>query len=1119
MTARRFSSAVAVLLFGSFRLIAQTVVTSVTGVVTDPSGAAVPQAKVTLKSLDRSTQREAVTNDSGTYVLSSVQPGRYSLSVVGPGFQRFTVPVLEVLVNQPVTINAELVMGKSSQTVEVAAQAAHLDQEDATIGTVVQSREIVQLPLNGRQFSQLILLAPGAAPIQSGQQSVFTISIGGGGISPAVNGMRPQMNNFTIDGVDNNMRFTNTFATSPPPDAIQEFKVEGHQSDPQASFAAGSNVNLVTRAGTNTLHGSAWEFLRNDKLAAQNFLDNAFKNPKLPYRQNQYGFAFGGPVLIPKLVSARKSKTYFFTYYEGYKSRRSSTTTATVPDQGFRNGDFSSLLGNQVGTDALGNPVRAGQIYDPLTTQVCASCPSGYVRTPFDGNKIPQSRINPLALAYLNAIYPTPNTTGTPNLVLAQSRRQDADQFGARGDHNFSDSQRLYGRFSWYHAEQQGPGVLPLNGFTNINSGFNIVGHYTWVFNPTFLADFQVGYNRATIPERNNLQGSSFQQAVGGNLAVPVPGGYVPVDQVLTGSKFNSATWVYYDLANPDYSYQYNVDFKKVVSNHSLGFGFRFMRWRHVVGSQGNASITYSPNTTNQPGFTRTGEAFASYLLGLPTTTAYGYANLFQIYGNISIVYFGDSWKVNRRLTLNYGLQYVYATPPVAAGNTISLFDYSTALTRPNASDFSFAYIWAAKNPITGAPPNAKRPSILAPDKNNFAPRISMAYSLAKNTVIRSGFGIFYDYNTNLVQNGIRVAFNNWPYSLGQQISGQNITTLGPANPIISLDNPFVKATPTPPAPRNTIDRFNRDPYALEWNFGVQQLLPGNMVLELDYVGSGGRKLPINVQDNIAPLGPGPINARRPLPNGGSFFEVKDIGNSSYHSLQSKLEKRFSGGLTFRNSYTWSKSLDLQSDPNTADVDYVYNLRSSRGPSDYDLTHIEVFSSVYELPFGKGRKYGSNMSGLVNQILGGWELTGIFSAHTGRAYFISTGQDSENTGNLLAGSIERADQVSNPSPPGFQQTRTAWFDTKAFRTPAFGTMGNLGRNALRGPASYNVDTMLGKRFPFGDRMGVEFRAEFFNLLNHTNFGQPTTALTSPLFGQILSAGPARDIQLALKFYW
>ena len=764
--------------------------------------------------------------------------------------------------------------------------------------------------------------------------------------------------------------------------------------------------------------------------------------------------------------------------------------------------------------------MRAGQIYDPLTTQICASCPSGYVRTPFPGNIIPQNRINPLALAYLNAIYPLPNATGSPNLILPQSRRQDADQFGARGDHNFSDSQRLYGRFSWYHAEQEGPGALPLNGFTNINSGVNAVGHYTWIFSPTFLADFQVGYNRATIPERNNLQGSQFQQAVGSNLAVPVPGGFVPVDQVLSGSQFSSATWVYYDLANPDYSYQYNADFKKVLSNHSLGFGFRFMRWRHVVGSQGNASITYAPNTTNQPGFTGTGESFGSFLLGLPTTTVYGYANPLQIYGNISIGYFGDSWKVNRRLTVNYGLQYVYATPPVANNNTISMFDYGAALTQPNATDFSFAYIWAAKNPITGAPANAKRPSILEPDKNNFAPRVSLAYSLARNTVVRSGFGLFYDYNTNLVQNGIRVAFNNWPYSLGQQVSGQNITTLGPANPIISLDNPFVKATPTPPAPRNTIDRFNRDPYALEWNFGIQELLPANMVFEVDYVGSGGRKLPINVQDNIAPVGPGPINARRPLPNGGSFFEVKDIGTSSYNSLQTKLEKRFSGGLTFRNSYTWSKALDLQSDPNTADVDYVYNLRLSRGPSDFDLTHIEVFSSVYELPYGRGRKYGSSASGLMNQLFGGWELTGIFSAHSGAPFFVSTGQDSENTGNILAGSIERANEVSKPTPSGFQQTRTSWFDPKAFQVPAFGTMGNLSRNALRGPASYNVDTMLGKRFPFREGKGIEFRAEFFNLFNHTNFGQPNSSLANPaLLGQILTAGAARDIQLALKLYW
>src|SRR5262249_32940587 len=256
------------------------------------------------------------------------------------------------------------------------------------------------------------------------------------------------------------------------------------------------------------------------------------------------------------------------------------------------------------GTDALGRTILAGQIYDPLTTVPCATCASGFFRDPFPGNIILQNRINPLAIAYLNQNYPAPNTGGIPNLVLAQSRRQDADQFGARGDHNFSDSKRLYGRYSWYHEEQTSPGALPRNGLSNINSGFNTMGHYTWVFSPTFLADFQVGYNRATIPQRATLQDSSFAQAVGSNLAVAVPGGFVPVDQALTSSRFASTSWTYFDLANPDYSYQYNADFKKVISNHNLGIGFRFMRWRHVVGSQGSASMTYAPNTTNQPGIT-----------------------------------------------------------------------------------------------------------------------------------------------------------------------------------------------------------------------------------------------------------------------------------------------------------------------------------------------------------------------------------------------------------------------------------------------------------------------------------------------------------------------------------
>jgi len=1101
------------------RIAAQTTLGSVNGVITDATGAAIPNAKVVLQDLNSGAQREVSTSVSGTYIIPSVYPGRYSLKVTATGFKTQVIASFELRVDENITQNMKMEIGELSQITTVTAEPPPLDATDATIGTTIQNKEINQIPLNGRHFTQLILLTPGAAPVETGQQSVFTISEGAGGISPSVNGMRAQMNNFTLDGVDNNMRFTNSYATSPPPDAIQEFKVESHQSDAAASLAAGANINLITRSGTNDLHGSAWEFLRNADLAANNFFTNYYGGQTLPYKQNQYGFYLGGPVYIPKVMNGRKSKTYFSTYWEGFKYRRTSDTSAEVPTQAERNGDFSALLGNQIGKDVSGNAIYTHELYDPLTTTPCSLCASGYSRQPFPNNIIPASRIQAVALAYLKYFYPLPNRSTIPNLILAQSTQQDSDQFGVRIDHDISDNQRMFERVSLYHMQQLSPGSLPNDALQQINAGANVALQYTNSFTPTFLLNVLAGYNRAAIPYRNQPLSSDFRNAVGANFAQQISTGYIPATLALDDGQFSSPSFFDFELANPDYSYQFNFDFQKVHGNHELSFGFRLMHWRHEVGYQGSSGLDFVPQTTGLPGYTATGESLASFMIGLPTASFYGFANPLQTYSNIYIGYFGDTWKIRRNLTLNVGLQYVYAPPPVAAGNRISLFDYAKALTNPDATDFSFAYLWAGTNPITGQSPNVTRRSILKPDKTDWAPRFGISYSPFRNTVIRSGFGMFYDFNTNLVQNSIRVAFNNWPYSLGQQVSGQNITELGPYQPYISLTNPFVKATPTPPAPRNTLDINNRDPYVMEWNFGVQQALPGSLVLETDYLGAASRRSVLNVVENIAPAGVLPANPRRPLPNSGSFIDTLNQGNASYNALQVSLQRRFAMGLTFRNSYTWSKSLDYESDPNAAGIEYAYNWRQSWGPSDFDIRHMDVLSGVWDLPFGEGRRYGGSWNGFTNQVLGGWEMSGILNLRTGIPYSILSGQDSANTGTFLPG-LEKANILGNPTPPGFQQNQGHWFDTLAFAVPPFGTLGTSSRNFLHGPGYEDVDVALSKTFLFlGEGRGLEFRAEFFNLLNHTSFGNPDNTVISPTFGEILSAYPSRDIQFGLKLHW
>jgi Carboxypeptidase regulatory-like domain len=1092
----------------------QSVEGQINGTVTDTSGSVVPGAEIDLKNVDTGAERKTVSAGSGVYFLSSVPPGRYTLSVSASGFQAYQVSQITLLVNQALTVDAHLSPGAVTQTVEVSGGGVTINTTEATIGTVVGQRDVVAMPLNGRNFTELIQLTPGVAPIQTGQQNSFIIT---GGISPAVNGMRAQMNNFTLDGVDNNQRFSNTYATSPPPDAIAEFKVASHETGADVSLAAGANVNLVTRSGSNEFHGTLWEFLRNNDLDARNYFDNFFNSPTLPYRQNQFGYYVGGPIFLPHMIDGRKTQTYFSTYYEGLRFNQSNTYTATVPTAAERSGNFSDLLGPSTGTDCLGRTVLQGEIYDPTTTVANPSCPGGFVRNPFPNNTIPA--VNPVAAAYLQYYYPAANRATTPNLVTAQTLVEAANQWGIRIDQVLSNGQQIYGRASFYNWVNTSPGGLPANPTQQQNHGANIGIHYTKVFSPTFLMDLLAGYNRSGIPLYNpgigGSNGAAFDEAVGPNFYNKFTvGGSVPVSQGLGGSTYTSPSFISYELANPDYSYQYNGDFKKVSGSHEISFGFRYMRFRHIASAQGAAGQGYSPQTTDFPGISTTGNSLTSFMLGYPTSTNQNILPYFNDWGNIYNGYFGDTWKVSPKLTLNLGLQYVYASPPLVKQNKISLFDWTIALTQPDATDFTYAYLWCATNPITGAPPNCPRPSIMAPDRKNFAPRLGVAYSLSRQTVLRMGFGIFYDFNSNIEQNSIRVSQGVYPFGTSLSLSGENLTTLGS----LSLSNPYPGTPGAAPIPNQSIDPSNRSPYAMEWNVGFEQMMPWAMKLSTDYVGSGGRRLIITFPQNIAVLGAGSIDSRRPLHNGSVFPYRETVGGSSYNALQVKLERQFKSGLTFLNSYTYSKSLDLESDANN-DIGppaYTYNPRLSYGPSDFDLTQVNTTSLVYELPVGRGRRYAADAPRIVDLFIGGWQTSGIVALRSGEWSSVTLGYDQANVGDTTG--EQTANRVGNLFTAG-TRTRAAWFNTAAYQVPAFGRLGGSGRNSLRGPEYKDVDLAVMKNFELLERLHLQFRSEFFNFFNHTNFENPTTVFSSSDFGQILAANPSREIQGSLKLIW
>ena len=789
-----------------------------------------------------------------------------------------------------------------------------------------------------------------------------------------------------------------------------------------------------------------------------------------------------------------------------------------MPDAEERGGNFSELLGSAVGTDCLGRTVLQGELYDPTTATANASCPEGVVMNPFPSNTVPVASI---ANDYLTEFYPLPNQTGIPNYAAPIRNTLGSNQWGVRMDQTFGEKNAVFGHFTRYNYNSVSPGSLPNDAFNQVNSGDNVAVSYTRTLTPSFVLDVMGGYNRATVPYRNQPLGSAWHSLVGDNFAVPLASGFMPAAQSLEGSQFSSTSFVNYDLANPDTGLEFKGDFNKIKGSHNLTWGMEVLHWKHFTGPQGAAALRYSPVTTGLPGFAATGEAMASFLLGYPFSSANGFAPNEFTHGNIYVPYFGDTWKVTPRLTFDFGVQYDYASPPI--GNQLSMLDLAIAATNLQASNFAFAYLWTSTNPQTGAPPNASR-GIINPDRNNFAPRLGLAYALNKRTVVRAGAGVFYDYNSNLEEDGLRSGLA-YPYSTNRTIGDQNLLGLGPANPVISLSNPYGPLTPNPGSIGGLAqDRHKRDPYAMEWNFGVEEMLPADFKLTVNYVGSGTRKLPISILTNTAPPGPGPIIPRLEWPNAPSpFFYQGDAGTSNYEGLEVEILRQFSRGFTIRNSYTWGRCDDIESDPNNAtDIDNPFDRKASYGPCDFDIRQNNATSLVYDLPFGRGKSFASGVSNAVDEAIGGWRFSAIVSFRTGGEYVVLSGQDNENTGNFIGAYDEVAERVSAPQPSGFKQTGPGkdWINPVAFQVPTFGTQGNAGRNQYTSPYVHNFDLALMKDFVIKESLRLEFRSEWFNAFNLVTWGGPVNTLASPLFGQIWgNATGAREVQFALKLHW
>jgi Carboxypeptidase regulatory-like domain/TonB dependent receptor len=1132
------------------RLCAQTVNGAFHGTVTDTSHAVVPKATVQASNIATKLVRRATTNASGFYTITQLPPGQYSITVSKLGFATINEANVALQVDQDREADYTLHVGAVTQQVQVTAAPAALQTTSATLGQVVGSQQVVQLPLNGRQFSQMILLTPGTVPHEGGQQGSYIIPVGAGGISPNVDGQRGRQDNYTLDGgLDNNI-YLNFWGVSPPPDAIQEFKVQSHITDAEVGMTPGANVNVAIKTGSSQLHGDAWEFLRNDAFDAANFFDNVANEVKPPYRQNQFGFTLGGPVIFPN-YDGRQKKTYFFGYYQGFRSTEGYTLFNSVPTTQEENGDFSDILTNTQVTanglpviDPLGRPVLETQIYNPYSTrQVTAgevdpvtglvAQSTGLVRDPFPGNIIPQSMLNQQALTYLHAFYPKPNYgpggNSFPNLAAPSDEIVTDNDFGVKVDHTFSNNDNLFGGYYFQNPGETEPNSLLLGTVVESNNAQLVSSGYTHLFSPTFLVTVHYTYQYTHAFSSSQPGGLALSEATDQLGYEPVKNGDPLVPQISLAPRLGSTDQFAIPLG-PMRSHIINADFQKIKGSSTLSVGVMYY---HIHAFDDGWGMTtsfdqYPTSAIIGPGVNEalTGDGLASMLLNLPS----GYSGfLGQTYADTTGLWQGyyvqDKWQVSKKLDLQFGLRYDFVPPLHYANNRTSGFSNQCGcflISQPYGVEYPFSNV---------------RATYFDPQYNGFQPRFGLAYELTPKTVIRGGYAMFDDHSNNLIQEtqDLRIP---WPWAVDPNIIDQNRgvpTTYWSPPP--SASSYF----PNPQMPGfayifTGADNRNKIPVALQWNLGIERQVTPSTTMEVDYVGSKDYHLQLDYTDNsVLPskMGPGIFTGtdRTPYPDYGQFGYDDNIGYSNYNGLELKVQRQVSKGLMFLGSYTYSHCLDINSGPYSESVMNPYDINPyNYGNCDYDFPQVGVFSSVYQLPFGPGMRFGSTWRGVANTILGGWQLSGIFSIQSGSPFSVGIDFDNANTG----ATYQRADLVGNPVPPGFVQNRFHWDNPAAFAVPPAYTYGNSGKDSLFGPAHNDLDLALMKNFHFTESKYLQFRVETFNILNRVNFADPagnsspgyanvsggyTTDVGTPTFMEILSAGPSREIQFALKFYW
>ena len=1094
----------------------QSITGDILGTVNDASGAVVPAAKVTLTAVDTGIKFETTSDASGNYLFAELKPGHYEVRASKEGFETATISNIELLVGQRPRVDVTLRVGATTQTVEViAGGVVQLETQTSSMNQVTQQSAVENLPIENRNFIGLVALSAGVAPIGQGNSPAsYWTGAGSGNVTASVAGLRESNESFIVDGIESrNARFGSA-NLRPSFDAIQEINVQ--TSNFSAEYGKSSAViNTTLKSGSNSFHGDIYDYVQNNIFNANSFFSNLAGLPKTIVRYNDFGATIGGPVILPHYNG--RDKTFFFFSYEGLRNPTVANLQALDPSPAQLAGN---LADNSYGTGFF--PTSSSYCQSLPSSPHCVNVINPATGQPFPGNVIPTSMLNAVTQKWLpfwpapniaNAPIPTPGAFPVYNYFVSARGYVNSDQYNARVDHALSSRDQLWGSFTHDNRPTFVPGALPLSGSSWPLSDTLFTLTETHTFSPSIVNEVRLGYNRG----KTYLVGEG---ALTQNYAATVFGmtntSTNPFDFGVPGagvSLFSHPGSPAESIGALDQDYQVVDNLSVVHGKHNLKMGFNYIHelFNQITDFGGVPTVSFTGLFTSN--------SLGDFLLGAPLNATASVGDSSQdLISNFYAGFLQDNWRVNPSLTLNIGLRYEYSQTPWDRSSKTGWFD-------PSRQQVEYSRTGAVRN------------GIVDPTWRNWAPRVGFAYSpgFAKNTVVRGAFGIFY-------------ATDNWNELQFLVIQPDFYTTQtlnsAPTKPTLSMSSLFpVGALGGGTTVPFSVDKRNRTPYVYQYNFDVQHSFPHNMFLDVGYIGNVGQKLPQRRNEDppsFDPTGTIPISERVPYPQFSWILLTYNGGWSSYNGLATRFQKRFSGGSYLQMAYTYSHTIDLGNTDDFSASQCCFKV-IDKGNGDYDVRHRFVLTYLYDLPFGRGQHYLSGVSGAVNKLVGGWQVSGVTTFSTGQYESPTLPTDWQVFG---AFSTSYPNKVGPAYTPKASRTYANWYNINSFVYPgcpvgvlaptasncpnAIHLQGNAGRNSLEVPGINNWDISIFKHTPISERLNTELRAEFYNAWNHVQFAAPSSSLTPGVFGVISpSSGPSatgllvppRVIQLAFKLLW